>query len=340
MRLVNCIICGVEFPSASWNDKSCSQVCREERERQRDFESYWAKRPMPQIAKCVICDGNFQARNRKTCSNICRDELRRECNQKHANKSYWRKRRAQPPRISKCVVCGAEFRPKNGRVDKVCSQPCRLDRAKKLSLIWREKNREKTRKYYQAHCEKFRERGRIRRERKLQQIREYQRSYYLANHERISERNRRWRERNRERTRESKRRYYLVNREQIQEKHRRWAEGNKNRRKEAARRYAQTHPEQRKKAQQKYYAANRDRRHDYREKNRDQFREQQRLRYLSDLDFRDRRIRYSKLHHEQSMAALEVFRKLVGPLSIQHKNTAKRILQQLTGEQSHDNATS
>jgi hypothetical protein len=128
-----------------------------------------------------------------------------------------------------------------------------------------------------------------------------------------------------ERKREQERRRYAANCEQILERQRRYYAANPEKKRVSARRYYAANPEKKRVSVRRWNAANP-------EKKRKSMR---RWRVANPEKERELMQRYSL----QATAAVQVFRKLIGPCRIEDGRIAKRILQQL-GEQSHHNATS
>lgn len=98
------------------------------------------------IRKCVVCDGEFEARTSrvKACSPVCSHVLERETENK---------RKASKTQMRVCVVCEAIFRPKGPA--KVCSHKCGKERNRRreaardreahreLCRDWRRRNPDK-----------------------------------------------------------------------------------------------------------------------------------------------------------------------------------------------------
>ncbi len=141
--------------------------------------------------------------------------------------------------------------------------------------------------------------------------REQERRRYAANRENRCERLRRRRETHREQVRERDRRWCKANRERLLERRRHRYAANPEKHRKRALRYAETH--------------------------REQVRERDRHRYAANPELWRERAMHQRM---RTTAALQVFRKLIAPCSWKDRHIARNILQQLTGEQSHDNATS
>jgi len=145
------------------------------------------------------------------------------------------------------------------------------------------------------------------------------------------------------------------------------------RRREHLRRYAKTHREQRREWERRYYKA-----HPRKRKATERRRELARARYAANrersceigrrwkLKNREKHLEYSRRYYQANRgraleyyksnveryrksaarniakysAAVKVFRQLIGPCRVEDGARAYRVLQQLTGEQTHDNATS
>lgn len=123
MRIVQCVVCGVEFCASSFSRATmCSIACRAERRRRRrnanrerlneqrrerrynesdaqreqrlksERRRYWANHERIRTVRCIVCGGNFHTAGRaraKLCSDICRAKRLRE-RQRHYYRSNWK----------------------------------------------------------------------------------------------------------------------------------------------------------------------------------------------------------------------------------------------------------
>lgn len=90
----------------------------------------------------------------------------------------------------------------------------------------RAKQRERSRRYQDAHAEQLRERARVWREANPEKVREAKRRYNEANREKVKESARRYYEENRGKERERNLRYNEAHREKRRDYERRWREAN------------------------------------------------------------------------------------------------------------------
>ncbi len=113
------------------------------------------------------------------------------------------------------------------------------------------------------------------------------------------------------------------------------------RHKQSAQNYRANHPDRIREQDRHYRQANRDRRQEqkrsYREAHSEKLREYQHHYYAEHPEkYRE----YHQRYRVKVAAALQVFKAVIGQCRFDDRFAARRILQQLTGEQSHDNATS
>lgn len=161
---------------------------------------------------------------------------------------------------------------------------------------------------------------------------------YEANPDLFKERSQRWRKDNLERKRHADSEYRKTHREQRKEQKRRYFKTHPEKRRESRRRWLERikadptrlskMKESHRKYMRRYYHAHPERRHEV---------------YLRQKAAHPERMRaQSRKRHYQLMAAVRVVRELIGPYRVTNRNKtlAKHILEQVSGEQNHDNAIS